>query len=139
MRGGKKGIRGLRENESVAIDPAWVLGVVFHDAVEQDVGYGRHSPRKSLSTNCRAVRMRAWETNIGAPGWPEFALKVASTCEAKNQYVLRALGWWAWEKLWFWVVDGGAEMGSGGGGVNEIEELTARSRMVLMASLSRSV
>jgi hypothetical protein len=36
---------------------------------------------------------RAGETYIGAPGWPELALKVASTCTAGKESALGALRW----------------------------------------------
>lgn len=85
-------IGSLRKDESVAIDPIGVLGIVCHDAVEQDVGGRSQSPRKRSSTTMDPAD-QAGETYIGAPGWPELALKVASTCTAGKESALGALRW----------------------------------------------
>jgi hypothetical protein len=36
-------IEYLRENETITVDPFWVLRVVLHDLVEEDVGHRGHA------------------------------------------------------------------------------------------------
>jgi hypothetical protein len=38
-----------RENETVAVQPAGVLGVELHELVEDNVGNGRHAPGMGVS------------------------------------------------------------------------------------------
>ena len=40
----------LRQDETITIDPVWVLGVEGHELVEQDVGNGSHAHRSSGMT-----------------------------------------------------------------------------------------
>lgn len=73
--------KDLREDKSVSIEPFRILGVEPHELVPKNMGHRSHTP-----TNCQ--RRRVWlfspfeistdRTHIGAPGWPELALKVAS-------------------------------------------------------------
>ena len=81
----------LREDKSVAVQPLGVLGVELHELVEKDVGNRRHTPRNTLvkpppmiSTLLylfffSSFSSSFYSTYMGAPGWPELALKVAST------------------------------------------------------------
>jgi hypothetical protein len=83
----------------------------------------------------------AGETYIGAPGWPELALKVASTWRSKKRVSIGCIEMGREASVEIWAPDGGAADDGGvvGEGNQRGAELTARSRMVLMASLSRSV
>lgn len=75
----------VRENESIPVQPVGVLGVELHELVEENVGNGSHSPSMEVSIG-RSVEKKEGEggvsgfTNIGAPGWPELLLAVASAC-----------------------------------------------------------
>lgn len=40
----------LRENETITVDPVWVLGVEVHELVEHDVGNGCHAHRSTGMT-----------------------------------------------------------------------------------------
>ena len=40
----------LRQDETITIDPVWVLGVEGHELVEQDMGNGCHAHRSSGMT-----------------------------------------------------------------------------------------
>jgi hypothetical protein len=72
----------LRENKAIPVEPIWVLGVEAHELVEKDVGNGRHAPRLELALSgpgsAERPALLSRETYMGAPGWPELALKVAS-------------------------------------------------------------
>jgi hypothetical protein len=44
------GEKYVRENEAVAVDPVWVLGVESHELVEHDVGHRSHAHRGTRMT-----------------------------------------------------------------------------------------
>lgn len=39
------GVRDLREDKSVAVEPVWVLRVESHEFVKEDMSYGCHAHR----------------------------------------------------------------------------------------------
>lgn len=47
---GFDGIEDVREDETIAVDPAWVLWVEGHELVEQDVSYRSHAHGRSGMT-----------------------------------------------------------------------------------------
>lgn len=81
-----------REDESIAVQPLGVLGVEVHELVEENVGNRSHTPRGALSANllkddCESLGTMSvldYGTYMGAPGWPELLLKVASTWKKKQ-------------------------------------------------------
>jgi len=85
----------LRENESVTVGPAGILGVELHEPVavhsmvsELELRISMPPERGRSGIEVTHLLKRTWETGaipMGAPGWPEFAFDVASTCEDEYQ------------------------------------------------------
>lgn len=86
-----RGYLYIREDESIPVQPVGVLRVELHELVKEDVGNGSHAPGLESAYPVLRSELRGRKdgvkTYIGAPGWPDLLLAVASACKQKTSMI----------------------------------------------------